>query len=103
MDVIVDFDRLDDQIKSGFSVKAVIETAPKKEFYTLPYECIEQDEKGEYVYIYQYGKAWKKYIETGIEKTDTVEIKSGIEWDDRVIANASKAEHNMFVRVIGQE
>ena len=23
--------------------------------------------------------------------------------DDRVIANASKAEHNMFVRVIGQE
>lgn len=103
VDVIVDFDRLDDQIKSGFSVKAVIETAPKKEFYTLPYECIEQDEKGEYVYIYQYGKAWKKYIESGIEKTDTVEIKSGIEWDDRVITNASKVEHNMFVKVIGQE
>lgn len=103
VDVIVGFDQPDDQIKSGFSVKAVIETAPKKEFYALPYACIEQDEKGEYVYVYQFGKAWKKYIETGIEKADTVEIKSGIEWDALVIANASKVEHNMFVKAVGQE
>lgn len=103
VDVIVNFEKPDDQIKSGFSVKAVIETAPKKEFYALPYACIEQDEQGEYVYVYQYGKAWKKYIETGIENTDAVEIKSGIEWDDLVIANAAKVEHNMFVKVVGQE
>ena len=103
VDVIVNFEKPDDQIKSGFSVKAVIETAPKKEFYALPYACIEQDELGEYVYVYQYGKAWKKYIETGIENTDAVEIKSGIEWDDLVIANAAKVEHNMFVKVVGQE
>ena len=103
VDVIVNFEKPDDQIKSGFSVKAVIETAPKKEFYALPYACIEQDELGEYVYVYQYGKAWKKYIETGIENTDAVEIKSGIEWDDLIIANAAKVEHNMFVKVVGQE
>ncbi len=101
VDAIVCFDRVDDRLKSGFSVKAVIETAPAQECYTLPYSCIEQDEKGEYLYVYRHGKAKKRYIETGIEKANTVEIKSGIEWDELIITTASAVRDNMFVKVSG--
>lgn len=99
VDVLIDFDNPDKAIKSGFTVKADIQTAPEESLYTLPYDCVEQDEKGEYVYVYQAGKAFQKYIKTGRELTDGLEVLSGIALDDWVITKPDAVRHNSFVRI----
>ena len=100
VDVLVSFDETDERIKSGFTVKAAIETSEKQQFGTLPYESIGQDEKGEYVFVYQAGKAFKRYIKTGKELPESVEVIEGIDVQDRIILNAADVRHNSFVHVV---
>lgn len=100
VDVLVSFDGADEGVKSGFTVKAAIQTSEKQQFGTLPYESIGQDEKGEYVFVYQAGKVFKRYVRTGKELPEAVEIQEGISAQDRVILNAEGLRHNSFVHVV---
>ena len=83
VNVTLDVEGEDDKLKPGYQVSAEINTGEAARIM-VPYAAVGQDENGgEYVYIYQDGKAVKKYIETGKEEDESVEIVSGVsagEW-----------------------
>lgn len=77
----------DENIRSGYSVKAKILSDDEKEISVLPYEVIKADENGnEFVYVLNSGVAVRKDIETGLETKDGVEITDGIDETDHIIS-----------------
>lgn len=99
VDVVLELDEGDTGLKAGYSVKAEITTEAEREFPCLPYQAIGQDDVGEYVFTYRSGRAKKKYITTGIELEDSIEITSGIAKEDRVLNHAEGLTENQFVRI----
>lgn len=86
VDLEIELDSTDINLKPGFTVSAEILTEPPRELLTLAYEAIWQDEENrEYVYVYESGRARKRYITTGIETTYGAEIQSGLEEDSIVL------------------
>ena len=93
----------DENLKSGYSVEVILMPEEEKEYFTLPYEAICQDEKNtEYVWIIQNGRAVRKDIVTGAELPDAVEICNGIFASDQVILSPDNIHSNQLV-VIQQE
>ncbi len=73
-------------LRPGLTVNAKINSETKKDALTVPYECILQDEKNrEYVYLVKNGVAVKRYILTGEELENEVEIRNGIMKDDMIV------------------
>lgn len=90
VDIIVELDEQSNKLKAGYNIYAKIETEPAKNINIIPYECVGQDDDGkEYIYIYDKGKAHKKYIEFGKETPEGVEVISGVNEKDNLIFNAS--------------
>ena len=75
----------DDFLKPGYTANVSIKTSEPAVLTILPYEAVAQDNGGEYVYILQDGVALKRYIETGRELSQGVEVVSGITAFDSVI------------------
>ncbi|OMP66538.1 efflux RND transporter periplasmic adaptor subunit [Domibacillus epiphyticus] len=73
-------------IKPGFKLLMEIETS-KKTAYAVPAEAVRQDEKEEYVFVAENGKAVKKTVKTGQKTNKLIEITSGIKGKDKVIIN----------------
>ena len=73
------------------SVNAKIRTKTIKNALILPYECILQDKNNkEYVFCIEDGLAKKRFISTGHELDDGIEVKAGIKSTDEVIINPGK-------------
>ena len=82
-------------LRPGLTVNAKINSETKKDSLTLPYDCILQDEKNrEYVYLVKDGVAVKRYILTGDELENEVEIKNGIMPDDMIVFKPTGDELN---------
>ncbi len=82
-------------LRPGLTVNAKINSETKKDALTLPYDCILQDEKNrEYVYLVKDGIAVKRYILTGDELENEVEIKNGIMPDDIIVFKPTGDELN---------
>jgi hypothetical protein len=75
----------DDALKSGFTAYVTIKVGDSEEKRLLPYEAVDQDDKGEFVWIAENGKATKRYIITGDELPDGVEVIAGLSSEDKVI------------------
>lgn len=85
---LLDADR---RLLPGCSVLAKIYTSKKSNVITLPYEAVTQDSSNnEVVYIVDNGRVVKKYVQTGYELSNLVEIKSGISEGDIVILSPSE-------------
>lgn len=86
-------------LKSGYNIDAKIKLKDDEIIKGVPYSAVNQDEKNrEFVYVYKDNKAVKKYVETGYEGKDLVQIVNGIEDDDLIINNSSSIkEDNQFV------
>ena len=76
----------DDTLKAGFTANAKVKTSEEKEMTIIPYDVINQDKIGEYVYVLRDGKAIKKYISTGEELSQGVEVLNGILDGDTIIS-----------------
>lgn len=73
-------------LKSGYAVQVLLMPDGPREYFTLPYETICQDETNkEYIWVVQNGRAARRDVVTGEELPNAVEICSGISLDDRVI------------------
>ena len=85
-------------------MKAEIETEPEKMISVLPYDSILQDNNGkEFVYVYRDGKAVKRFITTGIELDESVQVVTGLYPSDNVIYEASKiSDEGSFISVSGR-
>lgn len=74
--VTVEVKSADQKLVGGMNVNAAVQVNSGEVLSTLPYECIRQDDGGEYIYTIQGGKACKRYVETGRKLVDCVEISN---------------------------
>ena len=82
----------DDFLTQGLQFTGSVSDNNYVYIYTLPYEYINQDEKGEYVNVYSAGKVTAKYVETGIETVDSVQIVTPFSPDTIFVKNSFKGK-----------
>lgn len=85
-------------LKTGYTAAVKVQTGDSQTLSFLPYTAIQQDEKGEYVYVLENNKAVRRNIVTGIELTDKTQIVSGIDKTDLVLDNPSEIKEGERVR-----
>jgi len=89
----------DENLIEGLSIYANIYVGDNYKINVLPYTTIEQDEKGEFVYILNKDKPKKTYIKTGKEIGNLTEVKAGITNKDMVIDNIKSIKINSVIKV----
>lgn len=73
-------------IRSGYTVKGVVNTGVENNILIVPYETVKADEDGsEYVMKAVNGIAQKNYVVTGQDRENGLEIISGISANDVII------------------
>lgn len=87
------------ELKNGFTADATVYTDEAEILNVLPYETIMQDDKSEYVYIFEDNKAKRRNIKTGIELSDCAEIIEGLSPGTKVIAYPDEVSENDFIKV----
>jgi len=93
VDVLLELEAPDESLKPGFSAEASIAVGEDEVSLTLPYCAVLQEDNGrEYVYCIWEGRTQKRYITTGREHAQTVEITSGICAQDLVAVDAARIE-----------
>ncbi len=96
VDVFAHIENPDKNISAGLQINGKIQSGEEKTIKAIDYTFINQDDKGEFVYILYRGTAKKVYIETGTEtenhtelltpfRMDTVFLSGNIKEGSRVI------------------
>ncbi len=76
----------------------------EEEAVTVPIEALVSTPKGQVVYVFEDGQATARMVETGIEADNRIEIISGIQAGDKVIAAGNeKLKNGADVRLAGDE
>lgn len=99
VDVTITPDEPDERLKSGLSAEVEIQLSVPRQICVLPYSAIAQDDTGEYVYIYEGGKAVRRDIFTGAEFADGTEIRKGVSASDIVFENPQEIAERNYIRV----
>ncbi len=99
VDVTITPDDPDERLKSGLSAEVEIRLSAPRKICVLPYSAIGQDDAGEYVYVYENGKAIRRDIFTGAEFADGTEIKKGVSASDIVFRDPQEIANRNFIRV----
>lgn len=95
--VTVNIDETNEKILKGFTATCKIITS-EKECITVPYTAIRADNNGdEYVFIVNNGISEKRYVKSGFEDIENIEIISGLECGDTIIVNAENLEENDYI------
>lgn len=91
-------------IKSGFSARCTIITSIDKNTLIIPYECIDSDTSGDYIYtLSDEGTAIKKYIQIKKEYNSGVSISSGVDANDLLIKDTINIINGQKVRIREEE
>ena len=84
----------DERIKPGFTAKVRIITDVGRSVITLPYEAVMQDsENQEFVYVVHEHWMHKRKVDTGRETDSGLEIISGVEAGDLVVARPDEVKN----------
>ena len=87
-------------LKSGFSITANIKISNQRSAFSLPYEAVKQDNNNlEFVYVLEEGRAVKRYVDTGEEMTNSIEIVKGLGTEDVVLFNPMDINDGTLVLV----
>ncbi|NLJ17109.1 MAG: HlyD family efflux transporter periplasmic adaptor subunit [Clostridiales bacterium] len=103
VDVQVSIKNPDKNLRSGYNTEASISTEIPRDIYVLPYDLINQDEEGEYVFVVSNGAAIKRYIETGIELEEGAQILKGVAPDERVVKNPEQINKNTAIKLFSAD
>lgn len=99
VDVTVTPTDADSRLKSGLSAEVEILLSDARSICVLPYSAIAQDETGEYVYVYENGRAVRRDVFTGAEFTDGAEIRKGVTAADIVFSDPLEIAGRNYVRI----
>lgn len=99
VDVTITPDSPDARLKSGLSAEVEIRLSEPRSICVLPYSAIAQDDAGEYVYVYENGRAVRRDIFTGAEFADGAEIRKGVSADDIVFDDPQEIADRRYIRV----
>lgn len=89
----------DDYIKSGYTADVKILTSEPCSVNIIPYEAVNQDNSGEFVYVLNSGVAVRKDITTGMELGEGIEIKSGLSEDDTLLESDELIKEGKPVKI----
>lgn len=81
-------------LRPGMFVKADISTAEKENIITIPKNVIINSPRGKIVYVVERKRSVEKLIETGLESDKEIEVKSGLELNQRLIITGYDMLHN---------
>jgi hypothetical protein len=93
----------DERLKNGYTATVRILTGAPERKRLLPYDAVSQDADGEYIFVLKGSTAVKRYITTGEELPEGVEIVSGLDEGEEVINVSEDIEDGEAVAVAGSE
>ena len=100
----IKIDNPDENIYLGLEATVTVNGQEAKDVLVVPTECINSGQDGSFCYVVQEdGVLVKKNVETGLESDDYVEIKSGLEFGDRVVSGGITAATQEGTRVMAVE
>ena len=103
VEVKIKIDSPDDILKQGYTASVKLITSEPSTMSLVPYEAVNQDDSGEYVYILRDGRAEKLYIETGAELSGGIELKTPIYDSEKIITVDELVENGGAVKLSEQE
>ncbi|OGC50825.1 hypothetical protein A2716_02205 [candidate division WWE3 bacterium RIFCSPHIGHO2_01_FULL_40_23] len=69
----------------GLNGETDIEVSSKEAVVVIPFEYVEEDDEGSFVWVKERGRAIKRRVETGIDSVELVEILNGLTEGEEVI------------------
>ena len=99
VEVTVDISEPEESLKQGYTAQVKLITSEPDVMTIVPYEAVDQDDTGEFVYVLTGGKAYKRYIETGEEFSDGVELKTVLDENERIITVDELSESGVTVKL----
>jgi len=103
VEVRIKIDSPDDILKQGYTASVKLITSEPSTMNLVPYEAVNQDDNGEYVYILKEGKAEKLYIETGAELSGGIELKTTVYDNEKIITVDELVENGGAVKLAEKE
>lgn len=103
VEVKIKIDSPDDILKQGYTASVKLITSEPSTMNLVPYEAVNQDDNGEYVYILKEGKAEKLYIETGAELSGGIELKTTVYDNEKIITVDELVENGGAVKLAEKE
>lgn len=102
VEVTVNINEPEESLKQGYTAQVKLITSEPDIMTIVPYEAVDQDDTGEFVYILTDGRAYKRYIETGEELSDGVELKTVLDENERIITVDELSESGVPVKLSGK-
>ena len=98
VDIQVKPDEEDERLKSGLSADIEVQLSDPHMICVVPYNAIGQDDAGEFVYVYEDGKAVRREIFTGAEFSDGTEVIKGVSAGEELFYSPEEIEGRSFIR-----
>ena len=98
VDITITPDEYDERMKSGLTAEVKLSLSEPETICVLSYEAIGQDEGGEFVYVYEDGKAVRRKVFTGAEFSDGTQIIKGVAADELVFTSPDKISGCSYIR-----
>lgn len=95
-DVTVSIENPSDKLKSGDSGYAKIQTGIKRDIITLPYSAVMQDDKSEYIYVIENGRAVRRDVITGLELSKQTQV-FGVSVEEEVVKSTEGVAVNSII------
>ena len=99
VEVTVKIDETDDTLKQGYTASVKLITSEPSMMTVVPYEAVNQDNTGEFVYVLKDGRAYKRYVTTGRELSEGVELKTALADNEEIITVEELSENGVIVQV----
>jgi len=98
VNVVLSVDNPNELLRSGYTAEAEIFVNEPREMLLIPYDVINQDDKGEFVLALIRNTAVRRDIVTGLELSEGAEVLAGVLESDRLIIKPEKYNENMLVK-----
>ncbi|MCM1329444.1 MAG: HlyD family efflux transporter periplasmic adaptor subunit [Ruminococcus sp.] len=102
VEVTVKIADTDDTLKQGYTAAVKIVTSEPSMMTVVPYEAVNQDNVGEFVYVLREGRAYKRYVVTGRELSEGLELKTVLADNEEVITLDELSENGVTVKISGK-
>lgn len=99
VEVTVSIDDTDGILKSGYTASVKLITSEPNMMTVVPYEAVNQDSGGEYVYVLRDGRAYKRYVTTGMELSEGLELKTVLAENEEIITVDELSENGVSVKI----
>ncbi|MCL2019688.1 MAG: hypothetical protein FWG70_08020 [Oscillospiraceae bacterium] len=98
VDVVLEVVNHKEFIRSGYTAEVIIEVGEPRDLLLIPYEVINQDERGEYTLVLAGNTALRRELITGLELAEGAELLAGVREGDELIINPEQFAENMLVK-----